>query len=155
VVGDEPRRPPPAPVRACQSWTDAGIPPRSYARIGTADLTWSELSAANRRRAGQDPSPTRDLVRAAIDQAAELSKVLRALHRELDVALEEGQRRRHADERLRDRGEDALAGLVLTVDLLAERWNMDLPRALAQRFNEQGVRDHLPERLNPRSAGRR
>jgi hypothetical protein len=128
-----------------------GIPPRSYARTDlTRDLIWSEISTANRRRAARDPKSTRELVHMVGERARELTSASRALTRELEGIA--GGRVRYGTEQLRDRVEDAVADLVLTADLLAERWSMDVPHALAQLFNERGIRDGDRERINPKKS---
>jgi hypothetical protein len=129
--------------------TDAKIPRRSYARVGPGELTWSEISTANRARA-VGLRATKELVAEVGELTAGLGRATRELHR----ALQDG-RVGLAEQQLRDRVEDLAADLVLSVDLLAERWSMDPPAALAQLFNERAVRDGSRERINPkRPSGR-
>jgi predicted trehalose synthase len=124
----------------------AAIAARTYAHIGRADVSWHDLSRANRARAARDPRTTRSLVATAADQSLAVGRTTRALHASLAGVERPGR----GPERGRDRVEDAVAELILTMDLLAERWAMDLARALAQLFNERGIREGERERINPR-----
>jgi hypothetical protein len=108
---------------------------------------WGEMSEANRRRAEHEPRTTAALVASVDALAGDLARQCRLLAQ----AIKDCDRPRLADEQLRDRVEDLMADLVLTVDLLAAGWSMDVARALAQRFNERGIRDGYPERINPQS----
>jgi hypothetical protein len=125
----------------------AGIPARSYALIGKADVSWNEISTANRRRAEREPLPAEELAISVEMLATDLA---RSTHR-LARALGGCERLGLAEEQQRDRVEDLLADLILTVDLLAPHWTMDVPRALAQLFNRRAHESGSYERINPKT----
>jgi hypothetical protein len=125
----------------------AAIPARSYAKVGSADVSWAEVSTANRRRAERTPRTPVELAASVETLATNLARSTGKLAR----ALESCERPGLAEEQQRDRVEDLFADLILAMDLLAPHWMMDVARALAQRFNERGPELGSYERINPKT----
>jgi NTP pyrophosphatase (non-canonical NTP hydrolase) len=123
--------------------------------MGTADLSFGDLSKINRQRCVRwhpgfptdDEWTGADWSNAMCGEAGEAANVVKKLRR-VECSLQ-GRADPPPPELLVRLGEE-LADTIIYADLLASKYGVDLPAAIVRKFNAVSIREGLPERLELR-----